>query len=117
MRSKIIVFAFILLSAFALYKYIYKSHPNTLEQELVFEGTVDEFTAFVVDRQLENKYMMIKGLTSMQRAKSLSIENLTFHFNDTINVAIDYAYVQCRYLGYDELLEEYSFDQCVIINK
>lgn len=121
MKSKIAILVLVLLSVFALYKYIYKPHPNTIDQEVAFEGAVDDFSSYIMAHELENKYVIIEGEAQLQTPRSLSIKNASFHFADTLvgkgQGSSEYLYIQGRYLGFDELLEEYSFDKCIILNK
>lgn len=117
MKNKLIGAVFLLITlSIGLYKYAYKPHPKTLDQDVVFQGQLADFNKFI-DQELDvyNTYVSISGELTSYSAYVLSMGNVVCHFTDSVSVKNKKLTIKGRYLGYDDLMQEHALDQCIII--
>ncbi len=127
-KNKILFLLVILIvSGFFVYNYIYKSHRDISSEEASFTLTIEtlanDFKANEVEANTKylDKTITIKGrITEIDTASNAVIidKNLFAGFQEKISndlkVGDDIA-IKGRFIGYDELLEEYKIDQATII--
>lgn len=123
-----IVIVIIFLAAVGLYFYLYKGHRNISSEEATYALSVDnlhkefsENSSIANSKYLDNTievYGKISGLDVSSNAiiiddkvfatsKNLDINKLTIGKN---------IKVKGRFIGYDDLLENYKLDQITIID-
>ena len=125
MNKRFFIFVFLLLIVIVAYNYIYKSHRN-IELEnpsyilqssdliVEFKSNIESSTQKYLD-----KTVLITGKVSSVNMTSIEFDNSiicylidTNHVKDILSKEIR---IKGRCIGFDELLEEIKFDQCVII--
>lgn len=126
MRKKIIIFVAVVIAAGAgLYFYAYKGHRDIAAEEADFQTTVavlaKEFSEndSLANSKYADKTIQIYGkITSMDVPSHTIIidEKLSATFSDSIlpeaNLQ-DEIKIKGRFVGYDDLLEEFKVDQAV----
>jgi hypothetical protein len=117
MKNKLIGALFLLMAlSIGLYKYAYKPHPKTLDQDVVFQGQLADFNKFIdQESDVYNTYVSISGKLTAYSAYVLTMGNVVCHFTDSISVKKNNLTIKGRYLGYDDLMQEHTIDQCIII--
>ena len=129
MKKKVIILLFVILAvSVAFYFYVYKEHRNIADETSEYVISVENFEKeFAENDSLANfkyldKTVEIKGkITAIEpENKALIIDEKVFAtFNDvfpndlTIGKVLT---VKGRFVGYDDLLEQYKIDQITIIN-
>lgn len=129
MKKNKILFLFVILivSGFLVYNYIYKSHRDISSEEASFAITVEtlakDFKTSETDANAKylDKTISIKGtITEIDTSSNaLVIDKILFAtFQEKIPSDIQkgaITSIKGRFIGYDELLEEYNIDQTTII--
>jgi uncharacterized membrane protein len=128
MKKKVFYFLiFLIVAAFGLYQYLYKSHRNIATEKADYQTTVLKvFDDFSINDSLANatyldKTIMISGkITNIDYSgKMITVdEKLVARF--TTNLADDLKLedsitVKGRLIGFDDLLGEIQLDQCVTV--
>ena len=117
-KNKILFILVILgVSIFLLNKYIYKPHKKTEELNSIFIGSPIEFKNEILNSPslYYNSIVEIKG-------KIISIDDNGIMLNESIYCSIKDSSlsiqktitIKGRYIGYDDLLDEYKIDKCII---
>lgn len=125
MKKKwIFIGVILIILAFGLYKYIYKSHRDINSEEATYSKTVSEvYTAFKANDSLANatyldKTIEVRGIvTGIDAANNMITvdEKLSARFSGKITEDInlkDSVILKGRVVGFDDLLEEIQLDQC-----
>ncbi len=124
-----VVLLVLLFLATALYFYTYKSHRDISTEEASFTSTLSSlqkdfndndslFNANYADKTIE-----IYGKITAMDLKNNSIvldEKIAVNFSNLkqYNLTVsDSTYIKGRYVGYDDLLEEFKIDQAVVVDK
>lgn len=128
MKKKLIyLFLFIIVAAVSLYFYIYKDHRDIATESADFSVAVaslkQEFTAndSIATTKYQDKTIQISGkLTNIDAEnKSITIDEklfATFMQNLPKELPVGKPIkIKGRFLGYDDLLEEFKMDQTVIV--
>ena len=128
MKKKILISLIVLVVlAFGIYKYIYKSHRDISSEEANYTVTVSSLnTEFKQSDSLtlikyRDKTINLSGkITNIDAAnKSIVIdEKMNAIFMDSIpkTIALNQAIrVKGRFIDYDDLLEEFKMDQVSIL--
>jgi hypothetical protein len=128
MKKKLILFLFAVLAlATASYFYIYKNHRNITTESAEFVLTVNKLKQEFAEndslafKKYQNKTIEISGkITNIdQENKSITVDTQLFLITiDSIPKKIitnKIIKVKGRFLGYDDLLEEFKLDQATII--
>lgn len=127
MKKKILYGILILLIiCFFGYRYVYKSHRNISTETATFVISIPELEKeFAANDSLASiKYQdqtieMIARVTEVDvENKAIILENKIFATFDTVLPATivsgEIIKIKARFLGYDELLEEFKMDQSSI---
>ncbi|NJM80870.1 MAG: hypothetical protein HC854_16930 [Flavobacterium sp.] len=117
----------IIISGFLVYNYIYKSHRDISSEEASFTLTVETLATDFKNNEVEanakylDKTINVKGtITEIDTASNAVIidKNLFVGFQEKklndLKVGSSIS-IKGRFIGYDELLEEYKIDQATII--
>ena len=129
MKKKILILATLLIvSLFIGYKYIYKSHRNIAFEKTEYivsvHGLVEDFNQS--DSLSNNKYLD-KTIDLKGRITNIDLSSNSIMIDDKMNVIFadsipknisenQMINVKGRFIGYDDLLEEFKMDQVSIIN-
>ncbi|MFY7938972.1 MAG: OB-fold protein [Flavobacterium sp.] len=129
MKKKVFILLVVIISAsVAFYFYAYKSHRNIADETSEYVISVENFEKdFAQNDSLANlkyldKTVEIKGkITAIETEnKALIIDEKVFaSFNDVFPNDLKTGKVltvKGRFVGYDDLLEQYKIDQITIIN-
>lgn len=124
--KKYIVLLGILLIIVLVYSYVYQDHRDIEKEKAEFTMDADiiikEFfmNSQVNETKYLNKTIEVKGIVTNQSEKSISLnDNIFCQFSELIpsklktNIEIS---IKGRFIGYDDLLEELKFDQCMVIS-
>lgn len=127
MKKKIILFLFSSsILAFVVYKYVYQQHRDISSEKASYSISVDQLkNEFSQNESNANKKYLDKTIdiygevTAMDLAnKQIVIDSsLTTTFSEAISNVKEKQKitVKGRFIGYNDLLEEFELDQCVII--
>ena len=123
-KKLLIVLVIVIIFGFAGYKYVYKDHRDVSSEEASFKITLADLKAdfekndSVANTKYLDKAIAIYGeVTSLDLATNEIIvdSNLSATIKGKVNVKKgDKVTVKGRFIGYDDLLEEYKMDNCVI---
>lgn len=128
-RNKIIavIFLVLVLTVFLGYQYVYQDHRNISTEEVSYELTKNDLDEFYnsnsenANKKYLDKTILLVGIvTSIDKANSsfLVDEKINCKFNNDFDVTISsIVSVKGRFIGYDELLDEYQMDECSIVSK
>lgn len=126
-RKTLLLILIIVVISFFTYRYIYKDHRNISTEtatyvisipELQQEFTTNDSLAFI---KYQDKTIKITALVTALETENnaLILDNKLYAvFNDSLTKDIIIGKkisIKGRFLGYDELLEEFKMDQCLII--
>lgn len=126
MKKIIVSLLVLLLVVFVLYKYLYKSHRDIANEEVLFTTTasviLDEFKKDEVaanTKYLDKTIIIYGKVTDLDlKEQSVTIDNILFgKLSDNESSLKINDSIQCkgRFIGYDELLEEIKMDQITLI--
>ena len=124
--KKYIVLLGILLIIVLVYSYVYQDHRDIEKEKAEFTMDADiiikEFSMNSQSSETKylNKTIEVKGYVTNQSEKSISLNgNIFCQFSEQVplklktNIEIS---IKGRFIGYDNLLEELKFDQCMVIS-
>jgi len=128
MKKKLLIIVLLVLATgTALYFYMYKEHRNVTEATADFTLTVTNLCAeFAVNDSLatlkyQDKVLQLTGkITNIElQSKSIVIDEKVFAAFDVIVPSAikiqNQVTIKGRFLGYDDLLEEFKMDQVSLI--
>lgn len=125
----IIVFSVVIVVAIGLYFYTYQDHRDIATEKATYSLTLSEMqNEFKSNDSLFNAKYADQTIEIYGKITALDLENKSFVLEDKITVNFldsisgnnqisDAIYIKGRYVGYDDLLEEFKMDQAIIINK
>ncbi len=128
MNKKIIISVIILILLFVGYRYIYHAKRNISQESSSFTMTLSALDNDLAkgnesfNKKLLDKTIEISGtITKIESVdNSIVIDEKIFATFDTVSKPVtklnQKIIIKGRFLGYDDLLEIYKFDQ-VVINK
>lgn len=129
MKKKILILLFFVIVVFVIiYFYVYKQHRNITDEVSEYKVTVESFEReFNNNDSLANvkyldKTIQINGnITSLEEDnKSIIIDEKVYatfseNFPEGLTIGKE-VYVKGRFVGYDDLLEQFKLDQITIEN-
>ncbi len=123
-KKLLIVLVIVVIFGFVGYKYVYKDHRDVSSEEASFKITLADLKAdFEKNDSVANTKYLDKAIAIYGEVTSLDLEtneiivdsNLSATIKGKVNVKKgDKVTVKGRFIGYDDLLEEYKMDNCVI---
>lgn len=129
MKKKILIlFTLLIVSLFVGYNYIYKSHRNIAVEQAEYivsvNGLVDDFNQ---NDSLSNVKYLDKTIDLKGRITNIDLSSNSIMIDDKMNVIFTDSIpknisenqtinVKGRFIGYDDILEEFKMDQVSIIN-
>lgn len=126
MKKIVLTLLVVLAVLFVLYKYLYKSHRDIANEEVLFTTTasviLDEFKKDEVaanSKYLDKTIIIYGKITALDlKEQSVTIDAILFgKLSDTESSLKINDSIRCkgRFIGYDELLEEIKMDQITLI--
>jgi hypothetical protein len=127
MKKKLLIFGFfIVISAFFLYNYVYKNHRDiSSEKESFAVSIVDLKNDFEKNDSLANAKYLDKTIVIYGKISNVDLANNLLIIDTSLSAVIkdkntslnvnDSIKLKGRFIGYDDLLEEFKMDQCSII--
>ncbi len=126
-KNKIIFTVFVILSlvVFVGYQYIYKEHRDISSEEAKFEITTNSLKSeYSLNSEIANQKFLDKTIIITGALTSIDFENKTLVIDEKVtcntveNIDVKIGFnlkVKGRFIGYDELLDEFRLDECTII--
>ena len=123
----IIFIVLIILIIALVYNFIYKDHRDITNEKAIYELTVSDLNQdFDNNVDLANKKYLDKTITIYGVISLIDFENTTIVLESSVSARIkeqigsveagDKVKIKGRFIGYDDLLDEYKIDECVILN-
>lgn len=124
MKRWIIAIIALIFIGYGVKTYIYKPHKNVaeLKEDITISG-VTLLNDYATDQRMgDEKYLdkiiVVTGAVTNVSQQLITIDNsIIAQFDAEVNNVDKRIKFKGRCLGYDELLEEIRFDQCVIIKE
>lgn len=127
MKKKLLIFGvFIIFGGFLLYNYIYKEHRNIANETESFVVTVVGLKEdYSKNDSLANVKYLDKTIVIYGKITSIDLSNKMLMIDTSLAAVIkdnnvelkqnDSIKLKGRFIGYDDLLEEFKMDECSII--
>jgi predicted negative regulator of RcsB-dependent stress response len=127
MKKKLLIFLIVfILGAFLLYNYIYKSHRDVSNEKASFELSVAKLKLdFSQNDSLANSKYLDKAIVIYGKISSIDLATNSIYVNNSLSAIIlekpigfkvnDSIKLKGRFIGYDDLLEEFKMDECSAI--
>lgn len=127
MKKKLLIFGFfVIITALLLYNYVYKNHRDiSNEKESFAISVVDLKNDYNKNDSLANAKYLDKTIIIYGKISSLDLTNniltvdtilsATVKDKNTVLKVNDSIKLKGRFIGYDDLLEEFKMDECSII--
>lgn len=127
MKKKLLIFVFFLIiSALVMYGYIYKSHRDiSSEKESFAVSVVDLKNDFEKNDSLANAKYLDKTIIIYGKISGLDLTNNILSIDKFLSAKIkekktnlkanDSIKLKGRFIGYDDLFEEFKMDECIIL--
>lgn len=128
-KKAIIIFVIIISGAVGIYFYAYKSHRDISTEQPDFTLSLSQLqNDFNSNDSLFNAKYADKTLQIYGKITSLDLQNKAIMVDEHISISCidalpsnfivsDSVSVKGRYVGYDDLLEEFKIDQAIITKK
>lgn len=126
MKSKriLIVLFLIVLVGYFSYKYVYQEHRDISSEEASYTLTVEDLdSAFQRNENSANekyldKTILIKGKLSSSNLEEKNVvidSKITCYFSQLPQKMDSTILIKGRFIGYDELLDEYKINECSFV--
>ena len=128
MKKNIILIVLILsTSLFFLYRYIYKGHRDIASEKQTFSLLVQDLkNEYQENDSLANSKYLDKTIAIKGKITSIDSVNNSIVLDETVaatgkdlvnktNKVNDVVVIKGRFIGYDELFEEFKLDDCTLI--
>lgn len=127
MKKKIILgLSVLVIASFFLYKYIYKEHRDIASEKEAFTLGVTELKQeFQTNDSLANAKYLDQTIVIKGKITSIDTQNNTLMIDASLAAIGKEPFKSCkindavtikgRFIGYDELLEEFKVDACTLI--
>jgi hypothetical protein len=129
MKKIITIFLLVLFLSAGFYWYAYKGHRDIAAEKPDYSLTLSSFQKDFEDNdslfniRYADKTIEIFGIVTAIDSKNQSImldEKIAISLNQAVPDGLkisDAAYIKGRYVGFDDLLEEFKIDQAVVLEK
>ena len=125
-KKLLIVCFFVIIIAFLVYKYVYKSHRDiSNEKESFAISVIDLKNDYRKNDSLANAKYLDKTIVIYGKITSLDLANRILSVDTTLSATMkesgvslnlnDSIKLKGRFIGYDDLLEEFKMDECSVI--
>jgi predicted negative regulator of RcsB-dependent stress response len=123
-KKLLIVLVILVVCGFAGYKYIYKDHRDVSSEDASFKITLADLKAdFEKNDSIANTKYLDKAIAIYGKVTSLDLVTNEIIIDSSLSATIkgkvsvkngNQVTIKGRFIGYDDLLEEYKMDECVI---
>ena len=126
MKKNILFIALVFILVLIGFNYVYKLDRNISEEQPKFKISSDLLKQELNTNQNKavtkylNKTIQVTGKATQIEQHSIILDQFIYTHLDTLNIDIrvdDILVIKGRFIGYDELLEEFKLDQCTVISK
>ena len=125
-KKLLIVCFFVIIIAFLVYNYVYKSHRDiSNEKESFAISVIDLKNDYRKNDSLANAKYLDKTIVIYGKITSLDLANRILSVDTTLSATMkesgvslnlnDSIKLKGRFIGYDDLLEEFKMDECSVI--
>lgn len=126
MKKKIIIFLIIIsVLAFFGYKYVYQNHRDISSETASFSIKVEQLKKdFSSNDSIANAKYLDKTIVIYGEVTNVDLENKQLVIDSSLNAKMtsdisaingkDKVTLKGRFIGYNDLLEEFEMDQCTI---
>ncbi len=127
MKKKIVLFCIVfIIGAYLLYQYIYKEHRDISTEKASFAISVVELKKeYNENDSLANVKYLDKTIQIHGSITNIDLSNKMVTIDSSLTAIIkgenaslkiyDKLNIKGRFIGYDDLLEEFKMDECTII--
>jgi len=125
-KKLLIVCFFVIIIAFLVYNYVYKSHRDiSNEKESFAISVIDLKNDYRKNDSLANAKYLDKTIVIYGKITSLDLANRILSVDTSLSAIMkesgvslnlnDSIKLKGRFIGYDDLLEEFKMDECSVI--
>lgn len=126
MKKKLLIFlVFFITVAFLLYNYIYKSHRDISSEKESFAISVSNLKIdYSENDSLANNKYLDKVIVIYGKVTDVDLSSKSIVVDESLSATIknqlpslkngDSIRLKGRFIGYDDLLEEFKMDECTI---
>lgn len=125
-KKLLIVCFFVIIIAFLVYNYVYKSHRDiSNEKESFAISVIDLKNDYRKNDSLANAKYLDKTIVIYGKITSLDLANRLLSVDTSLSAILkesgvslnlnDSIKLKGRFIGYDDLLEEFKMDECSVI--
>ena len=127
MKKKIVLFCIVfIIGAYLLYQYIYKEHRDISTEKASFAISVVELKKeYNENDSLANVKYLDKTIQIHGSITNIDLSNKMVTIDSSLTAIIkgenaslkiyDKLNIKGRFIGYDDLLEEFKMDECTVI--
>ena len=127
MKKKLLIFCFfVIISTVLIYNYVYKSHRDiSNEKESFAISVIDLKNDYRKNDSLANAKYLDKTIVIYGKITSLDLANRLLSVDTSLSAILkesgvslnlnDSIKLKGRFIGYDDLLEEFKMDECSVI--
>lgn len=127
MKKKIVLFCIVfIIGAYLLYQYIYKEHRDISTEKASFAiSVVDLKKEYNENDSLANVKYLDKTIQIYGSITNIDLSNKMVTIDSSLTAIIkgenaslkvdDKLNIKGRFIGYDDLLEEFKMDECTVI--
>jgi len=124
MKNKVLIFlGFIILMSFLLYNYIYKRHRDIANEKESYTLTVSKLKVdFSNNDSIANARYLDKTIVIYGKISSIDLVTNSIYLDTSVSATLkekpvglkvnDSIQLKGRFIGYDDLLEEFKMDEC-----
>lgn len=124
MKKKLLIFLIIFISGgFLLYNYIYKNHRDIASEKESFALSVADLKhGFSQNDSLANAKYLDKTIVIYGKISSIDLSTNSISVDNSLSATLkekpvglkvnDSIQLKGRFIGYDDLLEEFKMDEC-----
>ena len=125
-KKLLIVCFFVIITAVLIYNYVYKSHRDiSNEKESFAISVIDLKNDYRKNDSLANAKYLDKTIVIYGKITSLDLANRILSVDTSLSAILkgsgvslnlnDSIKLKGRFIGYDDLLEEFKMDECSVI--
>lgn len=127
MKKKLLIFLIIfIVGAFLLYNYIYKSHRVIANEKVSYTLSIADLKQeFSQNDSLANNKYLDKTIVIYGKISSIDLSTNSIYLDNSLAAGLkekpiglkvsDSIQLKGRFIGYDDLLEEFKMDECNLI--
>jgi hypothetical protein len=129
MKKFMIVFSLVIIVAIGIYFYTYQSHRDIATEKPDYSLTLSDLQKdFETNDSLFNAKYADKTIEIYGKITAIDLKNKSIMLDDKIAISLDTleanslkisdtTFIKGRYVGFDDLLEEFKIDQAIILKK